>query len=249
MNYKEFKNKYVIKGKLIVITGLHIGGGIIEGDNDAPFIKNRSGEYYIPGSSFKGYLRSKVEGFLVGEPFGLHLNGDILNEADVLAIFGYTKLEKEKDEKIKQRLKKLLGDIDNFKSKIYIPDLIISSENKVKKSTRDGIRISRETGAVVKSAKFNYDILEKDTTFEFEMILENIEDYQIELIMLGLRDIMSEDLFGGKLSSGIGKCKLKLTECNYIDVDDKKALEKYIFDNKLQKKNIEELKKIKKISM
>lgn len=249
MNFSQFKNKYVIKGELVVENALHIGSGKAEGDFDSAFIKTGENGYYIPGSSFKGYLRSKVEGFLVGAPFGLKVGTDLLNEGDVFGIFGYTSSDVSKDNKVKERLSKILGkDFKNFASKLHISDLQIMNEN-TKEVTRDGIKISRKTGATVKGAKFDYNVIEKGNKFSLKMTLENIEDYQLEIIMLGLKDILSGDLFGGKLSRGIGKCRLELKSCNFVDSNDKESLKNYIFKGDLKNKDVNTLNKITKISL
>lgn len=69
----EFKGKYIITGKLICETGLHIGGtaeGFEIGGLDSPVIKDRLSDYpYIPGSSLKGKLRHLLEWSLGKNPF------------------------------------------------------------------------------------------------------------------------------------------------------------------------------------
>lgn len=61
----EFKGKYLITGKLICETGLHIGGsteGFEIGGVDNPVIKDPlTDQPYIPGSSLKGKLRHLLE--------------------------------------------------------------------------------------------------------------------------------------------------------------------------------------------
>ncbi len=61
----EFKGKYIIQGLIACKTGLHIGGskeGIEIGGEDNPVIKNPlTGMPYIPGSAFKGKIRSMLE--------------------------------------------------------------------------------------------------------------------------------------------------------------------------------------------
>lgn len=61
----EFKGKYLLKGKIKCLTGLHIGGTAEEveiGGLDKPVLKDPlTGEPYIPGSSLKGKLRSHLE--------------------------------------------------------------------------------------------------------------------------------------------------------------------------------------------
>lgn len=60
-----FKGKYILKGTIHCVTGLHIGGsvaGIEIGGLDNPVIKDPLTEHpYIPGSALKGKLRSLLE--------------------------------------------------------------------------------------------------------------------------------------------------------------------------------------------
>ncbi|WP_339007457.1 RAMP superfamily CRISPR-associated protein [Fusobacterium animalis] len=299
MDFSIFKNKYIIKGKLKVLTALHIGSGVEENGHDAPFITiekkyykdgdkigNPKGEYfYIPGSSFRGYLSTKLERLLAkgnNYKFKGKKNGEFinLNEGDVKLIFGYTNLlkkekinvdEKNKKEKfvededvIRNVLKEFLDDetinrtlkdnsIENDKNekmkndkafeeakkyssmsgRIHISDMKILSKFS-KSIKRDGIKINRNTGATEKGGKFDYDILPPETEFEFIMELDNIENYQLELVKLTLNDILEGDLFGGKLSRGIGKCQLILEEVEYVNIENKEELEEYIFEKKMK---------------
>ena len=98
------------------------------------------------------------------------------------------------------------------------------------KLRRDGIKISRDTGATDAGAKFDYDIIPAGSKFKFRIELENVEAYQLDLIALALKDIHDEgDLFGGKLSRGIGRCKLENLKIRYVD---RSNLKKYILENK-----------------
>lgn len=56
--------KYIIIGKIKIVTGLHIGGpttGLNIGGVDNIVIKDAEGRPYIPGSSIKGKMRSLLE--------------------------------------------------------------------------------------------------------------------------------------------------------------------------------------------
>ena len=225
MDFSIFKNKYRISGNLEVLTALHIGSGVEENGMDAPFItidgNSKNKNFYIPGSSFRGYLSTKLERLLAKEngfKFVDKETKEELNEADVKLIFGYTNLQKE-DNYIKEKiLKKLAYDKNNETDKeenyysmagrIHISDMLINSD--VDSIKRDGIKIDRETGATETGAKFDYNVIPLGTFFKFEMELDNVEEYQLDLIKLALKDILEEDLFGGKLSRGIGKCKLNI---------------------------------------
>lgn len=258
MDFSIFNNKYIITGELVVLTALHIGSGKESDGHDAPFI-NDEGLFYIPGSSFRGYLSTKLERLLEeGNNFELveKATGKSMNLADVKLIFGYTNLEKEKKEEIKLRIKEKLGfkgetkEFASMAGKIHISDMPIKSE--VESIKRDGIKIDRNTGATEKGAKFDYDVIPAGSRFKFSMEMENVEDYQLELLGMALRDIVEEgDLFGGKLSRGIGKCmipkdKLKI---EYVDSKDKNALKNYIFKKEMLSKDIETIFNIKNIDL
>lgn len=248
MDFSIFNNKYIIKGRLKVLTALHIGSGVEEDGHDAPFITvdkdSKNKFFYIPGSSFRGYLSTKLERLLAKENnYRFIIDKGELNEADVKLIFGYTNLQDE-DSSIKNRILENLGYNKNNKDdkeenyysmagKIHISDMFIASE--VDSIKRDGIKIDRNTGATKKGGKFDYDILPLGTEFRFIMELDNIEDYQLDLIKVALIDILEGDLFGGKISRGIGKCQLIIEEVEFINAKNKQDLEGYIFNKKMQK--------------
>ncbi len=72
----ELKGKFIIKAKLRLLTGLHIGtsGNTLDiGGVDNPVIKDSYGKPYIPGSSLKGKLRCLAEFY-----FGLLKPGSVV---------------------------------------------------------------------------------------------------------------------------------------------------------------------------
>ena len=256
MDFSTFKNKYILTGKIVVLNALHIGSGKETDDRDAPFISlDDDKNFYIPGSTFRGYLSTKLERFLdSGNGFKIKNNGEELNEADVKLIFGYTNLDKletkindkdnEEDRKIKENNRKIqdriirklnaknLDEVKSLAGRIHVSDMPVLKD--VKYVTRDGIKIDRNTGATEKRAKFDYDVVPAGTEFDLNIELENIENYQLDLIGLALNDILKDngDLFGGKTSRGIGKCKLKDLKMKYVTSDDKEKLKKYIFEGR-----------------
>lgn len=256
MDFSTFKNKYILTGKIVVLNALHIGSGKEKDDRDAPFISlDDDKKFYIPGSTFRGYLSTKLERFLdSGNGFKIKNNGEELNEADVKLIFGYTNLDKletkindkdnEEDRKLKENNRKIqdriirklnaknLDEVKSLAGRIHVSDMPVLKD--VKYLTRDGIKIDRNTGATEKRAKFDYDVVPAGTEFDLNIELENIENYQLDLIGLALNDILKDngDLFGGKTSRGIGKCRLKDLKMKYVTSDDKEKLKKYIFEGK-----------------
>ncbi len=69
----QFQGKYVISGKIVCLTGLHVGGtteGFEIGGMDNPVLKDALTDVpYIPGSSLKGKLRHLLEWSLGSNPF------------------------------------------------------------------------------------------------------------------------------------------------------------------------------------
>lgn len=65
----ELRNRYVFTGKLVMLTAFHIGGGrITSSSSDSPVVLTPEQIPFIPGSSFKGALRSTVEKLVPGLP-------------------------------------------------------------------------------------------------------------------------------------------------------------------------------------
>ena len=65
----QLSNRYIFTGRLVMQTAFHIGGGRATLSNsDSPVVLTPEGRPFIPGSSFKGALRSTVEKIVPGLP-------------------------------------------------------------------------------------------------------------------------------------------------------------------------------------
>src|SRR6266576_4372378 len=65
----EVHNRYLFEGQLVMQTALHIGGGKVTlSHSDSPVVLTPEEIPFIPGSSFKGALRSTVEKLVPGLP-------------------------------------------------------------------------------------------------------------------------------------------------------------------------------------
>ena len=65
----ELRNRYIFRGRLVMQTALHIGGGKVTlSSSDSPVVLTPDQKPFIPGSSFKGALRSTVEKLVPGLP-------------------------------------------------------------------------------------------------------------------------------------------------------------------------------------
>lgn len=95
MSYKFVKN-IILKGKVEVLTGLHIGGSkdkLEIGGVDSPVVRNPKTNYpYIPGSSLKGKMRMSLEYSLgkvnVTTDKAGKLHGEVSTDENICRIFG-----------------------------------------------------------------------------------------------------------------------------------------------------------------
>ena len=82
-NRYNLRNRYVFEGKLVMETALHIGGGKVTlSSSDSPVVLTPDQQPFIPGSSFKGALRSTVEKIVPSLPPSANLFSCALIELD-----------------------------------------------------------------------------------------------------------------------------------------------------------------------
>ncbi len=64
---------------------------------------------------------------------------------------------------------------------------------------RDGVKIRRDTEVAAIKAKYDYEIVSSGTIFKTELLMENVEDYQVGYILF-IIDMINNGLirFGGK---------------------------------------------------
>jgi len=208
MDFSKFNNKYIIEGTLSVYS-LHIGKYRAEETFDSPAIKYLNNIAYIPGSSFRDRFQYKLKSLV---NLGLTFEDRKLHILDIKEIFGNINTGRRSN---------------HMAGKIYIEDLIIEPNNK--NSAYDGITINRGVGIRKKNNKFDYNIIE-NSTFKLNIILENLQDYEVDLINIGL-NLMKDDMFGQKTSRGIGRCKLNIDRVKYITKD---TLNDYLFNGKMK---------------
>ncbi len=206
--------KAEIKGKINVLTGIHIGGS---GDTnniggiDKPVIKTLRGdryEPYIPGSSLRGKIRSLLE-----QKEGAVLGGD---EA-VNALFGYSADEiKSKlvvyDSYLTDESEEQLRNSE-YLDMPYTEEKVENSIDRVKGQSTGGLRsIERVPGGA---------------TFDMRMILtcDDNHDFkkQFELLKRGMW-ILEKDYLGGNGSRGYGMVKFQDLKYTLYDLS---ALENY----------------------
>ncbi|MGM0369554.1 MAG: type III CRISPR-associated RAMP protein Csx7 [Bacillota bacterium] len=233
--FDKLENRYLIKGKLVAQSSLHIGSGLGDKKTDARVMKI-DGKPYVPGSTLKGLVRSNAERLVaaLNDQQGFEATTCLLdkNYAQELGVDCATvdqdlmkKLNKFRKKDEQQYYNKLADNLcsvcqvfgsKEMASKVKVTDAFLSSDDFTT-TIRDRIAVDRDTGTAKDGAKFDYEVVEKDAEFSFELIVENVTEAELGIVVLGLNDLIEGTAFiGGNNSQGLGKMKLELEEINYF---------------------------------
>ena len=236
-NRFALRNRYLFKGRLVMRTAFHIGGGKgTLSSSQSPVVLTPEELPFIPGSSFKGALRSIVEKLVptLPEKAGLFSCGlvelsdeeQLKERLDTEQICSTTRPKyytnkrrnnPSKDKEINQEaIDKLCHTCLLFgspytASRININDLYIFQEDEWKGivELRDGVAIDRDSEKAIDGRKYDFEVVPASAAFDLEITLENVTIQDLQLISLGLSEYVSGlGVIGGKRSRGLGVCRL-----------------------------------------
>jgi CRISPR-associated RAMP protein (TIGR02581 family) len=229
--HQTLQNRYRFAGRLKLETPLRLSSGRASDVTDAPLMRNRAGVPYIPGSSLRGVLRSEMERILAGA-------GEAVSGVRSCTLFSERSepnacitVDRKKQEALQEKKEnEALGYLSDhlcdlcrlFGSPVYASRLSFEDAYPANPADhakagviRDGVGIDRDTGAARESIKFNFEVLEPESTgtdFLFALQVENLGlDSPHDLLLLRLAfSLLETGLFvGGKRSAGLGKIQLQ----------------------------------------
>lgn len=298
--FEVFKNRLEVTGTLWTVTALRISAGRSTEPigSDLPVIKDALGRPLIPGSSFKGALRSRLESFLRGivdndrklvanpasqDEWSLTSSENqliksltfeeliTLNEVqenqprfeELITLIRRDETEIPENisleyliRHIREFLTKgefLTRETLNSLKKQYTPDLAftsiikyhtdiishlfgspwIASKFQVRDLSvvsdawfgqyqeRDGVAIDRDTETAADAKLYDFQVVPAGTPFEFRAVVENAEEWELGLLMIGLHQFESEHIpLGGGRSRGLGVVRLDIDKMRWVDVED-----------------------------
>jgi CRISPR-associated protein Csm3 len=215
-----------IEGTIILLTGLHIGGGNEEihiGGTDSPVIKNPiTQQPYIPGSSIKGKMRSLLEweaglvGITDGKPVSFeHLKNTNIPDIDaaknIIRLFGGAPMPGTDADLLKEIGPTRLAFWDCSLKEDWVDMMdkrnLLLTETKME-NTIDRIKGTaehpRNTERVPAGAKFD---------FAVSVRVHNDEDL-LDMLLRGLKLLEITGL-GGSGSRGYGKIAINLNKKEY----------------------------------
>lgn len=187
--------KLIIKGKIRLCSPAMIGSGKSE-NTDMDLIRDSQGMPFIPATSFVGVLRHSLDTNILGE-----------DKRDKIERFWGTK-EKKNPEEL-------------FQSALFCRDLLPSDNTMTEVSVRDGIRICNKKGIAQHKSKFDFEVIERDTTFDLHMeieLLKGYEDLFKQMLATIIHVLKGEKIrIGAKTNSGFGM--IRLSEFNVYEFD------------------------------
>jgi CRISPR/Cas system CSM-associated protein Csm3 (group 7 of RAMP superfamily) len=86
---------------------------------------------------------------------------------------------------------------------------------------RDGVAIDRDTETASEGKLYDYQVVPGGTDFDFKAVVENAEDWELGLLMIGLNQFETEKIpLGGGRSRGLGVVRLDIDQMRWVDVKD-----------------------------
>ncbi|RDD29475.1 type III-A CRISPR-associated RAMP protein Csm3 [Prosthecochloris sp. ZM] len=234
--------KAFISGRIVVKTGLHIGGSktVLDiGGVDLNVIKTHLGVPYIPGSSLKGKLRSilaREEGSLAikrepGMPSDMTVDSENINTifgkgADKEAEGAQAQKTPEKCLLTRLIVRDALLDTTHFRKHFYDiepddkdfeDDLVsyteIKTENTINRMTGTA-QHPRQLERVPANAEFDFEII-------YNIFDEEEKVSHLNALMQAMR-ILEDDYLGGSGSRGYGQIGFKGMKYEYKSTDEYK---------------------------
>lgn len=234
LNRYQLRNRYQFKGSLVMLTALHIGGGnkYTLSQSDSPVVLTPTGIPFIPGSSFKGALRSTIEKLVPSLPAaaqltscGLPSKEDRQNPCPTAHYSSLAQWRRDVqmtqgtgavDELMDNELKALCHTCQLFGSpiaaaRVNIQDLYIPKEQwSGVIQIRDGVAIDRDSEKARDHLKYDFEVVPASTSFDLTITLENATQQDLQLISVGLSEFVhGEGALGGLRSRGLGVCRLE----------------------------------------
>jgi len=246
--FDTFKNRLEITGIVKIVTALKIGTirSSRPDEPDVPVIKDALERPLIPGSSFKGAMRSRLESFLRGIDPSFAANPAIESEWSITneRLNGKEGIKKEVEKELEKYppeerspkkdlllTEKIIAETDLasllfgspwIASKFQVRDLTVIPDTWFGQyQERDGVAINRDTETAADGKLYDFQVVPAGTEFQFRAVVENAEDWELGLLMIGLHQFETEQIpLGGGRSRGLGVVKLDIDKMRWFNVDD-----------------------------
>lgn len=230
----ELRNRFVFTGTLVMQTALHIGGGKATlSSSDSPVVLTPDQQPYIPGSSFKGALRSTVEKLAAALPgFStcalVEISEDEFKQSgkqvkDFCSTARRWEISQRKQRpganaaQIASEAANELCDTCRLfgspfaASRVSVSDLsLMGDEWNDILEIRDGVAIDRDSEKAKDGLKYDFEVVPASARFALKIVLEDATMKDVQLLCVGLSEYAQGfGVVGGKRSRGLGMARLE----------------------------------------
>ncbi|MEO1428363.1 MAG: CRISPR-associated RAMP protein Csx7 [Cyanobacteria bacterium J06633_8] len=238
--FDVFKNRLELTGILTTVTALRISAARSTEPigSDLPVVKDALNQPLIPGASFKGAMRSRLESFLRGiNPKLAEDPAEFTSKGRNEDIMEIKKKHKDDDFALTNALLAQTDLISHLfgspwiASKFQVRDLTVVKDTWFNQyQERDGVAIERDTETAGNGKLYDFQVVPAGTEFDFKAVVENSKPWERGLLMIGLHQFESQQIpLGGGSSRGLGVVSLELNQMQWFDSeDDAKKLLKYM---------------------
>ena len=204
-----FKENYIIQGKIVCKTGLHIGGSsdaIDIGGSDNVIIRDSvTGNPYIPGSSLKGKLRFLTElNDKASAESVIKNDGKVADDKTCIAakLFGVSAEEGQTELKFPTRTIVRDAYPDDETLDLWDNEALISGAELKYENTINRINSAANPR--------NIERVPKGSKFDFEIIFSVYEDDDENIsYLLDAMRLLEDNYLGGSGSRGFGQIKFE----------------------------------------
>ncbi len=229
--FDRFRSRLELSGWLTTETAFRIGAGRsteVVG-TDLPVVRDALGRPYIPGSSFKGVLRSRLESLVraVSNNRKIVCNPAESEEWCITAQGMQEFKERVRKVDARHRDEALTECIISescllcltfgspwLASKVLVRDLLVDESLWVGQfQIRDGVAIDRDTETAAERKLYDYEVVPAGTRFGVRLLMENSELWQWGMLFIGLKEFEQGYVpIGGSKSRGLGWVRLNWEE-------------------------------------
>lgn len=251
LTFETLANLYRLSGTVKLLKAAHVGSGTSDEAIDSLFVRSSQGKVYIPGSSFRGALRSTVERLLAAlKPEATCLlekgnpvltcpsaHPDKFNEFQSQLETNGLQAAQQEAELIIYLQKNLCWTCQVFgslymSSRVRLSDLVPVNGGTPDTQTRYGVGINRDTETAAQGALYTFEVVEPEELFFFELWAENVTEQDWGVLALGLMELLAGRFWlGAKSAAGLGQCQLLENSLKLEYFDGVADLKKYLATN------------------
>jgi len=226
--FETFDNRVVLRATLEMETALSVGSRLSfePTGTDLPVMKGADGWPFIPGSSIKGAVRALTERILRSIPKGKEKGlwacdpfADPCVDRDQARVW---LRDTENEHLVWERACTACRIFGSpwLAGRVSFKDAYLENPEDLPVVTqiRDGVGIDRDLGAARQGIKYDFEVVVPGARFGIEVQTENLEDWELGLLLSVLRFWEEGHLpLGGKVTRGPGWGRLKNLRLERVD--------------------------------